>query len=182
MSQEQPGSQPTHPPQPPRPSSTGSAGGPDRRALIQAYQDLVKSESERKRHEFEDIPAAPRRHTFSLLMLALSLAILAILVIQPAWLFTPPLAESREYQEAGLRVGMYREIQRIEEYRQATGRLPASLTEASGDTTGLTYVVQGQDYSLTGRSGGIEITYSSAMPAGEFVGRSYDLIRGRNEP
>ena len=182
MSQDQPGSQPTHPPHSPRPASTGSAGGPDRRALIQAYQDLVKSESERKLHEGHDSPAPPRRQTFSLIMLAVSLVTLAVLVIQPAWLFTPPLEESREYQEAGLRVGMYREIQRIEEYRQANGRLPASLTEARADTTGLTYQVQGQDYSLTGRSGGIEISYSSTMPPAEFVGASYDLIRGRNEP
>jgi len=106
----------------------------------------------------------------------------ALLVLQPGWLFVRPAPEPPQLQEASLRIRMYVEIDHINRYRIANGRLPSTLQEAGGDTTGLSYV-PGEDssYSLRGRNGMIELTYTAGSSAESFLGNSYELVRERGK-
>jgi hypothetical protein len=61
------------------------------------------------------------------------------------------------------------------------GRLPKSLLESGGDTTGLQYVQDGQSYSITGQNAGRSLTYSSNTSAAAFLGNAYELIRKRSQ-
>lgn len=169
--------------QPPRPPSaaTPSSGGPDRQALLRAYQDLVKEEHDKRSGGPEVPPPPPSRAPFWITMLALVGILASLLLVQPAWLFPKAPVEPPELKEASLRVRMYVEIDRIEQYRRAHGRLPDTLLESLGDTTGLRYASGEGGYSLTGESGAVSLTYSSSQSPEEFLGRSYDLIRRRGK-
>lgn len=172
--------------QPPkRPSTSGGPPTPppsdahDRQALLKAYQDVVKGEHDRTSHGLP-VPELPSsRAPFWIVTLTTVAVASALLIGQPAWLFPRAPKEPPALEEASLRVRMYIEIERIEHFRAAQGRLPATLLEAKGDTTGLQYATGGEGYSLTGRNAEIALTYTSSQSPREFVGKSYDLIRRR---
>jgi hypothetical protein len=167
-------------PEPPRRSSASraSSGSPDRRALLQAYQDVVRTAAEERRTK--PGKAAPPKREFLRFMGLVAVVLLAILVLQPRFLFPRPAEESAAMKEASLRVRMYVEIDRIDRFRQANGRLPVTLLEAKGDTSGVAYQRQGDDFSLTGRNGKLTLTYLSTTPADSFLGRSYQVIGARS--
>jgi hypothetical protein len=155
---------------------------PDRRALLQAYQDVVRSEKEKRGHPaLSEGPPGPRYHVLIPLLLMLA-GLSAALVLRPAWLFTPPLVESPAIRDATLRVLMYLQIDRIERFRAAKGRLPASLDEAGGDTTAVHYAPGTSGYLLTGNAKGGTLTYDSRIPPKVFLGNSYHLIQNRGRP
>jgi len=151
-----------------------------REALLAAKQALMHDQA-RQRVEDAKVPPPESRRGVQLSMVAAALALSVMLVVRPAWVFPRPPAESPTLKEASLRVRMYIEADLIERYRRNEGRLPATLLESGGDTTGLKYVQDGQTYSLTGENGGIVLTYGSTTPAAEFLGNSYELIRARNQ-
>lgn len=150
-----------------------------REALLAAKQALIQDQV-RKRIEDATVPPPKSRNGVRLSMAAIALALAALLVAQPAWLFPRPPTESPALQEASLRVRIYIETERIERYRRNEGRLPATLLESGGDTTGLKYAQDGRSYTITGENGGIELTYRSTTAAAEFLGNSYDLIKARS--
>ncbi len=163
------------PGKPPRPSA--SSGQPDRRALLQAYQDLVRASQEKPRPA---APEKPKLRPFYVGMLALAVVLAAAVVLQPSFLFNRPPAEPPALQEASLRVRMYVQIERLEQYRTANGRPAAKLAEAGVDSAGLLYQVTGEGYSLTGRNGPITLTYTSGTSPEAFLGNSYQLVRSRS--
>ena len=167
-------------PEPPqRKSGSGSTSGlPDRRALLKAYQDVVRSAAE-DRHPKPAGPPPPQREYLKFMGLVTAV-LLAILVFQPRFLFPRPRDESAKMREASLRVRMFVEIDRIEEFSQANGRLPKTLLEARGDTVGLIYRPSDDQFTLTGRNGRLTLTYSSTTPADSFLGRSYQIISARS--
>jgi hypothetical protein len=149
-----------------------------REALLAAKQALIQDQVLR-RIEDAKVPPPTSRRGPQLWLAAPALALAALLVVRPAWLFPRPPDESPALQEASLRVRIYIETERVERYRRNEGRLPATLLESGGDTTGLKYVQDGQSYTITGKNAAIELTYRSTMPAAEFLGNSYDLIKAR---
>jgi hypothetical protein len=150
-----------------------------REALLAAKQALIQDQV-RKRIEDATPPPPTSRRGVRLAMAAIALALAALLGVRPAWLFPRPPTESPALQEASLRVRIYIETELVERYRQNEGRLPATLLESGGDTTGLKYAQDGRSYTITGKNGGIELTYRSTVPATEFLGNSYDLIKARS--
>jgi hypothetical protein len=112
-------------------------------------------------------------------MLVLALALTAALVFQPGFLFTQPPPETPALQEASLRVRMYVQIERLEQYRASHGGPAPGLADAAVDSAGLVYRVAGDGYTLTGRNGGISLTYTSGTSAEAFLGNSYQLVRER---
>lgn len=90
----------------------------------------------------------------------------------PAWVTpTQPDPVSLEEADAGLRVAMYFQAQRVESFRQENGRLPDTLAETGGAPAEMTYErVDARTYRLTGTSRGVELTYDSTQPLGEFAG------------
>lgn len=161
-------------------SSSSGSGSPDRQALLKAYQDVVQEQKDKHHGPAGPPPAAPSRAAFWILMLSLAAGLGATLVLQPEWLFPKVAPEPPALQEASLRVRMYVEIDRIEAFKAHEGRLPATLLEAKGDTTGLTYAPGEGGYSLTGRNGPLSLTYASSQAPQEFLGDSYTLISRRS--
>ena len=160
------------------PPSKPSSGPPDRRALLEAFQDVVRAEQQ-KSAEPARAPATPARHTARALLLLAAAVLVMIVVVKPRWLFARPEPETQALVEASLRVRMYVEISRIEHFHTDKGRLPTSLLEAGGDTTGLRYETAGDDYSVTGGNQGVSLTYRSGTDPREFLGDSYKQISAR---
>lgn len=163
---------------PRRPSSSPKPASQDRKAeLLQAYQDVVKFANEKPAPL---PPDPPSRLPFWITTVMLILILTTLSIWQPPWLFSPKLKESPALVEASLRVRIYSEIVRIERYQQQNNnQLPATLTAAGGDTTGVKYELVKAGYTLTGRSGPLVIVYKSEIPPRQFVGNSYGLIRSR---
>lgn len=162
------------PPQPVPPP----VGKVDRRALLQAYQEVLRTTKERP--SLKSIVTPDRRPFWMAVGLTIA-ALAALLIVQPAWMFDRPPAEPPQLREASLRVRMYVEIDRLERFRQAKGRWPTTLQEAGGDTLGLSFDRRGGGYILSGHNGPIELRYSSGSSPEGFLGNSYQLIRGRGK-
>ena len=172
---------PSGPQKPPRPSAGAAPSQPhDRRALLEAFQDVVRSEAEKKAAGPSAPEAPPSRAPFWVVSLLLAAGLTALLLLQPPWLFTSPPPESRAMQEASLRVQMFVEIDRLERFRTQTGRAPASATEAGlGAGSDLSYEATPSGYRLTGRNGPVTLTYNSGTPPAEFLGNAYQVVRAR---
>ena len=150
-----------------------------------AVADVLKHAAERdeaaKRAEEK---AAPKGNPKWMLPVAMNLCVLAVyfLVAQPGFLEVnpiqqPPAAERLQQ----LRNAMYLDgITRIEAFREANGRLPATLAEA-GSNPGLIseveYQVRGAAaYILVGTVGDEDILYDSAtMTQEQFIGGQLTL-------
>lgn len=167
-------------PTPPRPLTP--SGQPDRRALLEAYQNLVRSEEDKHHSEAHRQPIEPSGRGFWITMSLAIIALSALLLLQPGWLFTKPAAEAPAVTEASLRVRMFVEMERIEQFRSDAGRLPASLSEAGVPEDGLTFHVSDGSYILTGMNGTLSLSYSSETPASTFLGDSYRIVRERGRP
>ena len=167
----------------PKQPATPPPGRPgDRRALLDAYQRLVKTEADKKasaRH-----PGSPPGKRYALLIVGVILtialgAILVRLVMQePA----PPV-ETPAIRDASLRLMLYREALHVEAYRKANGQLPKTLAEAGGGNGTVAYqLVPPDGYSLTGTNAGQRLTYTSSEPLTSFLGNSYQVIKERRPP
>ena len=164
-------------PQAPPPSPTPS-GQHDRTKLLEAYQNLVRSEQEKRNSVAVPVPPESRA-AYWITMFLLIGGLTSLLVLQPQWLFPRPPEETPALREASLRVRMFVEIDRIEQFRSLNARLPANLREAKADSVGLQYKPAQASYTLAGRNGPLTLTYSSAMTPQLFLGQSYDLISMR---
>jgi hypothetical protein len=98
---------------------------------------------------------------------------------QPAWV-TPTLPDpvTTEAAEAGLRVGMYFQARRIEEFRNQNGRLPETLQELGGTPPAeMTYQrVDARTYRLVGQSRGVTLTFNSEEAIQQFVGDAMNRL------
>lgn len=161
------------------PTTEPSGGQPDRRALLQAFKDVVQSEREKKGGEGR--PEQQARPLYIAVMSVLLIALTSVLLTRPAWLFPRLPEETPAIREASLRVRMYVEIERIEQFRSANGHYPTSLLDAGGDTTGLSYTTGPTGYTLTGQNGGITATFAAGSNPREFLGDSYQAIARRRQ-
>ena len=165
-------------PQPPR-KKPGPNEPYDRRDLVKAYKDVVEEQQQKRsqRDAPEQTPA--RKIGFWTISLGILLASGLAVSLHPEWFFPKERVETPQIQDASLRLLIYREIIHVEQFRRANGRLPNSLAEAGGGGNGVEYSIEGGGYLLKARNGPIELTYSSSTPPGEFVGDSYEKVRGR---
>jgi hypothetical protein len=166
--------------QTPPPTPSPPPGEPDRRALLQAFQDVVRSEQEKQSQRPSSEPTTARRAT-RLMLLLVAAGLLGILVSEPKWLFPRPPEEPPALREASLRVRMFVEIDRVERFRADSGRLPQTLVETGADTSGLVYVPTDGGYTLTGTNRGLSLTYQSGTPPRDFLGDSYRMITQRGK-
>ena len=82
-----------------------------------------------------------------------------------------------EKAEAGLRVAMFFEAQKIENFRQTTGRLPDTLAEIGSTASEMTYQrVDARTYQLVGESRGVTLTFNSDQAIQQFVGDAMDRL------
>lgn len=85
----------------------------------------------------------------------------------------PPL----EVEEATLRLVMYFQTQKIEQYRLDTGRVPIELEDAGPVFPGMEYIrLTNRDYRILGRTSRMVLSYSSAEPIDLFVGQGAEIL------
>jgi competence protein ComGC len=138
-----------------------------------AVAAVLKHAAEREKRAHRTTP--PKKQPKWMLPLGIQLAVLAVylLISPPGWITLHPIqGPDPAVQEQGLRVAMYMQSQQIEAYRQANGRLPASLADLPGTPqSGVEYERQGTDeYRLRGQNGSAALIYDSAQPAKDFLG------------
>ncbi len=167
----------------PLPASPPVGGQSSKQALFDAAVEVMRKQAEEQREE----EARRRREQsrFSPIIAAGLTILLAVgvylAVERPTWIFPEaPLAESREVQEASLRIGMATTAQRIERFRAGQGRLPRTLSEAGSSASGIIYEPgPGNRYVLRGANGSVRLTLSSSDTLRAFVGQSFQVLSQR---
>ncbi len=157
---------------------TGHTPGPtpDRRALAEAYRDLIKEEAERQATEAAP-PPRPRPSVKPFLAVLLVGAAAYLWLASPVWLKSETPSEPRVVREASLRLAMYVLAQRIEQFRLTNQRLPTALAELGHNGEGIAYQpFDSTSYELRGRQGEINLTWNSTEPLATFVGNSVQLL------
>jgi hypothetical protein len=168
------------PPKPPRPSPSGR---PDRRALLEAYKDVVKSEADK--HGPGRAVAAGNQKRRTALLVTLAVVLVIAFLIRDQWLVSAKLPpETPEVREASLKLVTAKAARRIELYQAShAGALPEPVTLAGDLPTGMSYVPTGSGYyTLTMKEGKDSVTFNSNDSISAFVGNSYDVIRRRHQP
>ena len=112
--------------------------------------------------------------------------VLALATVLTVWIWIwPPSALSiptpgpppTEQEEATLRLVMYFQAQKIEQYLIDTGRVPEELADAGPVFQGMEYIrLTDRDYRILGRSDRHILSYSSAEPMDEFVGDGANIF------
>jgi hypothetical protein len=164
-------------------------GGPQqhKQALYDAVGDVMRKQAEeRKAAQAADAARRRRPHMRVSPVIVAGVAVLVsigayVAIERPDWLFPTPLAaESRDEQEASLRMGIATTAQRIERFRQQSSRLPATLAEAGSRVEDVTYERTSEDaYLLRGKNGPVELSYRSSEPLSTFVGNSFQVLARR---
>jgi hypothetical protein len=92
-------------------------------------------------------------------------------VFPPAFLApAPPSRPSYERVEAGLRVSLALQADRIERFRAENGRLPDQLREVGEPPTGVSYTrLDAQTYLLRGREGDTTIRWEGGVQSMELL-------------
>ena len=96
----------------------------------------------------------------------------------PSWV-TPTMPDpvTAETAEAGLRVAMFFEAQKIENFRHQAGRLPDSFEEVGAPPGEMAYQrLDAQTYQLVGRGRGVTLTFNSDQAIQQFVGNAMDQL------
>ena len=166
-------------------TSTPPAPSAEKKALIDAFDSVLKTQAEERERDAEERRRAlagsgPLIGIAAMILLAVG-AYLA--VMQPTWVFAPrPTPETVALQEASLRISMANAVQHVERFRRHTARLPATLEEAEARGNGLRYDRLGEsDFRLIGENGPAHATYASGESLADFVGNSYQIIARRSK-
>jgi hypothetical protein len=153
---------------------------PEKRALIDAYDQVMRVEAERRAGD----PDAGQKRRRPSLIVVVGLVLIAGLggvsyVVRPAWLFPAPLpVASQADLNAQLRVGLYMQAQRILAHRTRTGRLPATLAEVDGAMLhDMTYTpLDSTRFIVGGVAGPLSLTLQSDEDMRAFLGNSFAVV------
>ena len=132
-----------------------------------------------KRHVAMQAEPRSRRRTNiqAIAAIVLCAATIYLWVGNPSWLREPDLTPTPEYSDASLRWCVYVTSQRIEQYRLAHLRLPASLMQTGSVPHGIDYVrIDDQRYRVVGRSGLHAVTFTSGDDARAFLGQHLEAL------
>jgi len=164
----------------PRPKPSGAS---DRRALVEAYKDVVKAQSDR-RPPRAGAAAGEGQGRRTVLLVTLAVVLVIAFLLRDQWLVSTKLPpETPPVREASLKLVTAKAARRIELYQASHGgALPEPVTLAGDLPTGMRYEPTGTGYyTLTMKEMEDSVTYNSTTPISTFVGNSYDIIRRRNQ-
>lgn len=164
------------PARPKKPDPRRLTGSEAADLVSEVLQDAKRREEARSRKA----PVGRSRQRFAAVSLPLAGAFsFYIWFGNPAWV-TPTMPDpvNAEKAEASLRVAMFYEAQRIESFRQESGRLPDSLGELGGTPPAeMTYQrVDARTYQLTGQNRGVTLTFNSDQAIQQFVGDAMNRL------
>ncbi len=166
--------------------TTAPAGSAEKKALLDAFDTVLKTQAEEREASLRDAEARRRARASSRPLLAASALVVLglgayLAIVRPAWVFAPRASpETLAIKEASLRIAMANVSQHVHHFQQRNGRLPDSLAEASAGDHGLSYQRLGaSSYRLVGENGPAHVTFSSEEPLTDFLGNSYQIIARR---
>ena len=150
----------------------------DRDAALAA---VLREQSEKAEVAAEALEVRVRRQGFGSRHVALSFASVLSMWI---WVWPPgalqiaaPGPPAVEEEEATLRLVMYFQAQKIEQYLLDTGGVPVELDEAGPVFRGMEYIrLTNSDYRILGRTGRVTLSYSSAEPLNMFLGAGASVL------
>ena len=166
---------------------TGSTATPEKKALLEAFDTVLKTKADERESERQASKARRRGRGASRLLLLLCTSVLLLVgvyvfVERPDWIFpTPPAPESLAVREASLRISVANAAQHVERYRQQTGQLPVTLAQAGAHGREITYDRVTGGYRLDAEAGEVQVTYHSDESLSRFVGNSFKLISRRGK-
>lgn len=170
---------PNAPPTPP--------GGPvqEKQALLEAFDDVLKADAERRAAEAAQAGAPDRGPRIvtpvaAVGLLTLAMLLTSIFVTRPPWMgFPDGYVEPPVVQDASLRLSIYHARQRVEQYRSQYHALPATLDAAGVSDPALRMtVVSGSLYVIEGGNDSISLALRSDEPVRPFLGDAYNVIAG----
>ncbi len=166
---------------PPDPEEVEVSQAGERDAVLAA---VLREQTEKAHVEAHARKARVRRQGLGFWHLALSIATALALWI---WLWPPgvlvvalPGPPPVQEEEATLRLVMYLQAQKIEQYLLDTGRVPLALDDAGPVFRGMEYIrLTNSDYRILGRSGRVTLSYSSVDPLATFLGAGASVLDTR---
>jgi len=167
---------------PERPELPGPSSEEERSRALEEVLRHEERRSQARREVHQRMQRDQRRglgprHGVFLLTLA---ATLYVWLAAPAWARVDrPPPPTPEHREASLRVAIFLQAQRIEAFRDRTGRLPEELEETGPPMPGISYSRTPRGtYHLEGRNDTLALFYSSSslttLP--EFLGDAERLV------
>jgi len=146
-----------------------------------ALAAVLRHQTEKEEVEAHARHIRVRRQGLGLRHIALSLAVATatwIWIWPPGVLRIDPPGQPVMWQEeSALRLVMYFQAQKIEQYRIDTGRVPLALDDAGPVFRGMEYVrLTNRDYRILGRIGGLVLSYSSVQPLDAFVAAGASVL------
>lgn len=165
------------PPEPPPPEVEVSQSH-ERDAALAA---VLREQTEKAEVDAHARKRRARRQGLGLRHLALGIATVVSLWIwrwPPGFLvIAPPGPPPVAQEEATLRLVMYFQAQKIEQYLLDTGRVPLSIDDAGPVFRGMEYIrLTNSDYRILGRTGRVTLSYSSVEPLDTFVGDGASVL------
>jgi hypothetical protein len=156
---------------------------PEKRALIDAFDTVMKADAERR--DADPRPDRGKRtRPFAWALLAVAgLAVLGVILLQPEWIgLGNQLHEPPAMQDASLRFALVMEAQRVARYERTHHALPNRLEDAGPVMPGVTYRRAGAaGYELTGANGEVTLTYRSSDAPSTFLGHSLNVLSRRGK-
>ncbi|NIP57597.1 MAG: hypothetical protein GWM92_08960 [Gemmatimonadetes bacterium] len=118
--------------------------------------------------------------------------VLVVVLTSYVWFGTPswaqmavPAAPTVERNEASLRLALYVQAQRIEQFQSERGRLPQSLGEVGSPLPGIRYTATPRDtYHLIGTNDDLTLFYSSTLTLSPeaFLGDAEEIVFANGAP
>jgi hypothetical protein len=151
-------------------------------SLFEAAQAAIQDqESKLDAERLARMAATGRRRRIGVMgMLGLVGAVL--LIVQPEWLAGPKElpAETPPIAAASMRISLLRERDRVRDYVQRNGRLPATLAQAGGIAPGISLSgLSDGSFTLVGETADSIITLQSGDSVVAFLGESLRIVRNR---